>query len=224
MSQVFGNYNQNQRSSNWTDPPKDWLDVIGSETPATTHGLIAVRPALEVGFTEGSVKKDLLVTTAGPAGVDWNCHACIGVIDAFEFVSDKNGWTMEAGNKEILDVDTGQLPGVHLLPVGWDRYGFTFSMSSMGNGGDGADLLPVVVPVAGRLAPALIEDTNDYTDGDKIETNSVEVMPSKTIESRPEYYDVRVATRDVKKGTTSIAVYSFNTATGKYQRKANSPL
>jgi hypothetical protein len=216
MAQIYGNYNQAERISIWMDAPKAEHPELDPDDLVASHGLIAVRPALAVGFTEDSKNKYLLVTTASPANVEWSCHACESTIGAFEFVSDNDGWTLEASNKELDYVDSGQLPSVHLLPVGWNRYGFTFATSQMANGGDGQDSAAIVVPVAGKLVLALGVDTTDYEGGDRIETNGIYVLPSRDVEAHPEYYNLKITTNDLKKNITDFAIYSFDKASGKY--------
>ena len=218
MAQVFGSDNQALRTWTWKDAPKDILEGLDSETLAQAHGTVAVRPALEFGFTEGNSRKHFLMTTAAPAGVEWDCHACISVIGAFEFVSENNQWVLEAGNKTLFEVYEGQLPPVHLLPVGSERFGFTFETSEMANGGDGEKSIAIVVPNADKLVVALNQETATYQGGDVVEAYELDMLPSQDVEARPEHYKIKITERDWRQKTISFSIYEFDALSGEYRK------
>jgi hypothetical protein len=171
----------------------------------------------EANFTDNSEKKYFLVTTAAPANTEYDCHVCEAITGVFEFVRESSGWVLHASNRQFFDDgDFGRSPDAQLLQLGPDHYGLKFTVTHMATGGDGESRMIVVMPVAGKFVTALGQETEDDSEGNTVETDTVEFLPGQD----PEYYSVKVTARNGKGIATAVDFYDFSKTDNKYVKRS----
>jgi hypothetical protein len=231
MHLMYGNYNQADDSSYLRlSPAKEGLR-------SKFQGDLEASAVLDTAYVEAGIARRLLVTTARPVGVSWECHGCSLLVGAAVFSKSKNGWSLTARRFALTEAgEFAEDPLVTLQPLGPDHFGFRLEDNFSGGGtGTGFALFDISGSEIKEVLSAA-KDSNFM--GDECWpmplsqawhvcvafTGGISVVPGDD----PEHYDIvltrRVTsslTRRIPRGTYQLR---YQYTAGKYILKESSPL